>query len=243
MQQADYKFGVCGAGRDEIVNGTNLAIEAWGNRCKEKNSALLGFAYLWRRFGPPWHGTDDYKKLVGYDLTTPDEQVFLTLNLGGCGLYLSIGYLAHESIREEVNKPMVEWCRKYDEWWWKQHPEFMDWEETDENQRKVSKIYWEERGEDETVKKAIAVIGDSPPRLDNKKWQEDSGVVGRVNRALFEALKELDRPVYVRDCAINIFGRCDDSEDAVERSPYAGYGIPQEAMDALISNDVDEKQE
>lgn len=238
MKQADYKFRVCGAGGDEIICGATLATEAWGDRCKEKNSALMAFAYLWRRFGPPWAGTDDYKKLVGYDLTTTDEQVFLTLNLGGCGLDLSVGYLAHESIREEISKPMTEWCKKYDEWWWGEHPEFHELEETDENRKKVSETYWDERLKG--VKKAVAVIGYSPPRLDRKNWREDSGIIGRVNSVLFEALKELERPVYVRGCAINIFGRCDDSEDAAEWSPYAGYGIPQEAMDALISGDEHE---
>ena len=70
------------------------------------------------------------------------------------------------------------------------------------------------------------------PDLDN--WREVGGIVTRVNQALFDAMKELERPVYVRDVAINIFGRCDDTDTPAEYSKYAGYGIPQHAMDDWI---------
>jgi len=229
---------VSGAGGDDLFNGHDLAIEAWGkDRAKDKNSALLAMAYLWRRFGPPWRGGDDHKSLVDYTLTTDDPQIFLWLHLSGCGLAYSVGYLAHHSVRDEADRPIREWCKRYDEWWWASHPEFASLEENEDNQRKVSAIYWQERNDEDVLARARAAIGDIPKRLDHRHWRTSTGPVHRVNQAVFDALKELERPVYVRDCAINLFGRCADTDEPAEQSKYAGYGCDQDALERLITEE------
>ena len=47
------------------------------------------------------------------------------------------------------------------------------------------------------------------------------------------------RPVYVRDGALEYPRRCKDADDAAPRSKYAGYGVPKEAMDALVEKDAE----
>ncbi len=234
-QVVEFGFKVRGAGGDDIFDGPSLALEAWGDRADDDNSALLAMAYVWRRFGPPWHGGDDHKSLVDYTLTTEDPHVFLWLHLGGSCLALSVGYLAHESIRAEVDRPINEWLRRYDDWWWTTHPEFASWEDTEESQEKMNTLYWQDREDKNVQAQSFAAIGAFPARLDNSKWRTDTGVVHRVNQAVFDALKELERAVYVRDCPINLFGRCNDSETPAERSRYAGYGVPKAAMDDYFS--------
>lgn len=200
-QVDEFGFKVCGAGGDELFDGHDLAIEAWGReRAEDENGGLIAMAYLWRRFGPPWRGGDDHKSLVDYTLTTEDPQIFLWLHLGGSGLAYSVGYLAHESIREEADRPMADWCKRYEDWW-------------------------------------RAAIGESPDRTNPREWRTAGGLVYRVNRAVLDALRELERPVYVRDCALNLFGRCKDTYEPAERSLYAGYGVPKESMDKLVEDD------
>lgn len=64
-----------------------------------------------------------------------------------------------------------------------------------------------------------------------------------VTRTIMLALKELLRPVFINDVAINILGRIPDDElddrDCAERSPYAGLGVPREALDALLDEEED----
>ena len=115
---------VCGAASNDICDAHDLALEAWGDACKDKNSGMLAFAYLWRRFGPPWRGGDDHKSLVDYYLTTPDEKVYLWVHLSCAGLFYSVGYMAATEIREERDRVVSEWHKRYEAWWWKQHPEY-----------------------------------------------------------------------------------------------------------------------
>ena len=236
-QVSKFTERVHGAAGDDIVDAHALAIEAWGERCEDNNSGLLAFAYLWRRFGPPWRGGDDHKSLVDYTLTTSEPDVFLWIHLSGSSLSLCTGYLALESVGEEHRKPFCDWEEAFYEWWWSQHPEFEPWEETEENKQKVSKMYWEDRVKTSIIDAAKEQIGPFPDRHDPSKWRTIGGLVTRVNQALFDAMQELLTPVYVRDVPINLFGRCEDSDTAAPRSKYAGYGVPQEAMDELIDND------
>ena len=228
-----------GAGADDIMDGHELAIEAWKERVLAPNSGLLAFAYLWRRFGPPWHGSDPHKDLCGYILTTSEPDVFLTIHPKGAGLAYGVGYLAYEAVRKEHGRPRMEWEEKVLQYWMAQHPEIAfdsheSWEASE--RRRVSDLFYTDRENESWIVIACKSIGEPPDRDDFKPWRERTGVSLRVNQALFDALKELERPVYVRDVAINIFGRCDDNRDtAAKPSKYAGYGISQKALDELIA--------
>jgi hypothetical protein len=141
------------------------------------------FAYLFRRFGYPSWAWDDDKDLTHYCLTTPLEDVFLTVRPCMDGDYpdgydcteLMFGYCIERSIEEEYRAFYMQ--RKLDEW--------------------------------ETSPRYVTCIG-----------------------AFEAALRDLLRPVYVRDVPINCYGRImDESFKGLGLSvkPYhaAGYAIPR----------------
>jgi hypothetical protein len=170
-------FGCLGFG-DNLVDGHALAVDALGERAKDGGSGLVAFAYLWRRFGPPAGGSDPYKDLAAYALTTAEPDVFLRVVTHGAALAYGVGYFALEGVRSDFRNPRAE------------------------------------------------------------NWREASPLARRVNQALFDSLRDLLRPVYIRDTAINIFGRLLDDDqqqnDAAEPSKYAGLGIDHEPLDRLL---------
>jgi hypothetical protein len=234
MKQAEDLIDTSGAGKDDICDAHSLSVEVWGDRCKDNNSSLIALSYLYRRFGPPIWGSDSYKDLCAYYLTTEDPKIFLWLHLGGNGLFLSTGYVVKNEIIEEIHKPINEWWKAYKDWWCKQHPEFEEWEDTEENRKKASELFWNEQ--EDLMDKAAEEIGKFPRRR-SENWRENDGLIKHVNQVLFNAMKELERPVYIRDCAINIFGRCEDSDDPAPVSKYAGLGVPIEEMDKMLEED------
>lgn len=214
-------------------DGSSLAEEAWGDHAE--SPSLIGFAYLWRRFGPPWRGSDDYKSLVNYYLSTEDPDVALWITISGSSFALSVGGVWNKGLETEIHKPEAEWEERFQDWWLDvKHPEIKAWEETPENRKTASDVYWNDRSNQTVIHEAKEAIGSRPLWPWHTNWREQTGPVHQINLAVFNALKELERPVYIRDVAINIFGRCDHSGDCAEHSPYAGYGIPKEAMDALV---------
>lgn len=251
MKQADIKVKCTGAGGDDIFDGTSMAVEALGEGAKGGNSGLLAFAYLYRRFGPPFCGSDDHKDICGYQLTTDDPKVFLRIYPKASGLEYSVGYLAAEELHKERMEPLIEWGEKFENWWvarWqKDHQEddfekFLEWPK--EKQEELQDLYWSERYKKEVMDLAKIDIGEFPNLHSSKHWREEekNSVKYRVNIALFNALKELLRPVYVRDVPINILGRCEPETKLGFRKPanhskYAGFGVPKKAMDDWIKDD------
>ena len=169
MEQPQNLGSVRGAASDDAVDVRDLAIEVWGDKAAAANAGLAACAYLWRRFGPPFYGSDDYKEILQYILTTDDPDVWLTVYPGGSGLRHGVGYLATPALR----------------------------------------------------RRAFA----------------EPDMATRIQDAIRGAMRELLRPVGVRDTMINLFGRllddCYDYGDVADRSAYAGYPVPRDAMDAL----------
>ncbi len=231
IQPKSFGGKVSGAASDDICNCSLLAREAWGKRSEDKHSSLIAMPYLWRRFGPPFFGSDEHKDLCAYYLTTGDTRVFLWLHLNASGLYLSVGYVASVEIGNEIRKPHGEWIAKLEKWWFGQHPEIDDWDQ------KTERMYITDTSNDIILDEAKKDIGEPPTRQDPEKWRETGGIITHVNQVLYDAMKELLEPVYVRDVAINIFGRCEDSEESAEHSKYAGLGISRESMDNLLKEE------
>ena len=172
-----------GAAHDDLVDGCKLADEAFGDASRCENSGLTAMAYLWRRFGPPVNGNDEYKDLAAYYLTTSDEDVVLGIRTSGSPLRYGVFYIA----AVEATEPR----------------HFQD---------------------------------------GSGKWQVNDEVVQKVNRALVPALRELLVPVFIRDVPINILGVCEypneeAGEASAEPSQYAGYGIPEAVMEAVLDDD------
>lgn len=230
------KFG-CGAKGDDLVNGDDIAKEAFGSKAKNKNSGLLAFPYLWRRFGPPWSGSDDHKELCQYLLTTPDPEVWLTIGPSGSRIDLAVGYIASKAIAEERARPYQEWEKTFETWWLARKNIRLTKRTPKKEVERIADLYWKDRLSGKLPKAAIKVCGEYPARHDPKEWRTVGGLMARVNQALFDALTELKRPVFVRDVPINIFGRCNAGrENAVECSKFAGYGCDRLAMVKMMKS-------
>lgn len=219
-----------GAKGSDICEGHDLAIEAWGKQGDD--SGLTAFAYLWRRFGPPWAGCDDHKQLVGYWLNTPNPSVWLTIDLSGSPLEYSVGYLITEKMDAEHRKPEADWWKKFDKWFKsKRYPALV---KAGKSKEEIGQEYW-----GGTTPESIRAVGKYPRRqsIHRNGWRKCGPLVRKINESLLASMHELLRPVRIRDVPINLFGRCEYAPmnyEEAEPSRYAGYGIPQKAMDAWI---------
>jgi len=170
-QQVLLACSASGCASDGVTNVRALAREAWGERAESPDAGSRAFAYLWRRFGPPFGGSDDHKELCAYILTTAEPDMWLSLY--PCGSRCGCGYLTarNPALRHHV------------------------------------------RG---------------------------SADAARLRDALLGTLRDMLLPVFVRDVAITIVGQASDedmSAPCAERSVYAGYPVPKDAMDAMIRDD------
>jgi hypothetical protein len=224
-QVDEILFPVNGALGSELIRGHDLAVEFLGEGATAIGSDMVAFAYLWRRFGPPWAGGDSHKTLATYYLTTPDPDVFLWLSLG-TSLALSIGYLIERGLDQETRQARAEWWRNFELWVVRRNPD------------EATQGAW--LSDNAKIAEAKLDLGDIPLR-EPADWRLGSAIRIRVNEALIATLRDLMRPVYIRDVGINILGRKqhEDPIDKAEPSVYAGYGVPKEAMDKWIESSKD----
>jgi hypothetical protein len=246
MKQALKMKDVTGAKASDVADGHKLAIEVYGplgltDDDSRNNSGLTAFAYLWRRFGPPIYGSDSHKELCCYYLTTEDPQVFLFVSPSGSGLAYAFGYMVKKSLErkhfKETCGPLLAWNKKFETWWIKRNKEtfpilrsnkaYKDASESDKQlvAEAFSDVRWGQNAQTDLAEKDI---GKYPGRTEHSKASR------HIQDTLKKAMRELLRPVYVRDAAINILGRCDDTDDSVESSEFAGIGIPQAPLRKLM---------
>ena len=88
--------GCSGARDGELCSGYALGCAIYGEQAVP---AFAAFAYCWRRFGPPWIGSDEIKELVCYVLHTPHPDVFVTLSLSASPLQYAVGYLVAPAVQ------------------------------------------------------------------------------------------------------------------------------------------------
>jgi hypothetical protein len=241
MQQVTrIKFKVEGCASGEYVDCHALAKEAWGEQAKEENISAM--AYLWRRFGPPWWGTDSHKRIASWVLATADPCVFLDVSPSASSMAFNVSYLMKRGTLDSLCGSPIrhrQWERKFERWFLKQNSSMPH--KTPDELKALRELYGKWRFDGTRIAQAKKVIGPFPHRrydVDLNGWRKGPEIVRRVNQALFDAMKELLRPVYVRDSSINIFGRPDDVEmPAAEPSIYAGLGVPRAAMEKLRKSD------
>lgn len=209
-----------GASMGEEFDGHVMAVDAWGERADADNSCFPAFAYLWRRFGPPFMGCDDHKKLCRYVIRTPMAGVYLSLSIKGMPITFGVSYMATDAVRESFGGEIRAWFERACEW-------AAAHGYTDGN------AFWIGKKSHEDRKRCMAEIGPRPYH-DPKEWRTMPGPEGEMNRAIHSTLRELCRPVYIRDVAIDLFGVTKAHwKHAAKPSKYAGYGVPVEAMNNL----------
>ena len=227
-----------GAAASDLCDGHALTKAVYG--AVHRDSGLTAFAYLWRRFGPPWWGSDSHKELVTYYLGTPVCDVVLGMHLSGSRLGLNVGYLiTHDRENRARNtKAIGAWEEQFEGWWIRMKLDeesraFLHSNPADDDPqlKEISGQFWDARYDHEVVEEAEAFVGPFPGRV------RQASVY--ISHAITAALEELLRPVYIRDVPVTILGCLDERSPCwhpgnahyAEPSRYAGYGVPQEAMD------------
>jgi hypothetical protein len=207
------------------------------------------FVYLFRRFGYPRFGWDGYKELVQYHITTPMEGVVLTVRPNVTG-WNTFGYMLRDDIdqqcEKEERKPYEDWMEQFEAWALKEHDiEIIRLFEQDND--KLNRM-WQKWGADKedrdfasekdatnaffTDQEAIRVkcvdmykeIATFPEITPLEDRPADS-IMKQCHTALCDAIRDLLRPVYVRDVMITIRGERNDDEDAVKYARGSGCGV------------------
>lgn len=182
-----------GAAADEYVDGYELACEAFGlSMHSHDESGLKCFAYLWRRFGKPSGIGDEYKDLCVYHLGTPLPDVAIRISPRGSGLAYGIGYYAGDETMQQLSARANVW--------WEQFTELTH------NAKRAYGCVFEASLDKEFWAEACKKLGS--PR-EPRDWKKGSDIRKEVNEAILTALKELLKPVFIRDVTINILGRVD----------------------------------
>lgn len=219
------RWRVSGARAGEIADCDEIVKAAIGT--PGPAAGLAGFAYLWRRFGPPAFGCDAYRSLGSYVFTTPVNGVYLNAYPG---VTLTFGYLATRTALTKIRQPRTRWHRRFSKWCKK-----------NSSYDNILTAVCDKA----TVARAEKELGPRPApphRVHmNGLWKTDPGFIGKACRGLHAAVVELLRPVGVRDSLLTIKGVCDEDEDTLryppaKRSELAGYGVDPECMLARVAN-------
>lgn len=220
------------------------------------------FAYLFRRFGYPNAGWDDYKELAKYILTTPHPEMLLqVVPYSGDWTCITFTFLVTEeaayAIREYDRRDQEAWKTRAYDWVEKQGlPDWMDeWIKLYAQELRqvfdtaaTAEADWREaiklclplgnEGDPgyELSRKAWAFreamfqgYSEVEPRPDNVKrsaqpeeWA-DGDPLKPFAEAAITALKDLLRPVRVRDAAINVLGLVECPRGVVKEAHVSGY--------------------
>lgn len=219
-----------GANGGELADGDALAREVFGPRAlNDRSSSATAFFYLWRRFGPPNSGSDDHKELCRYNLGTANRNVILTIAPRSSGIALGVGYLVSPKLLAAVREPLDTWHKRWGEWYVQEKigPDTED-------------ARWDARIDE--AKRALAAAALGPPPLPPNltqvgRWRTADQSVRDANKALFDALRDLLRPVRLHGDAFDLFGPCrfaDDIDHEAPPSPLAGQLVPVAAMNRAV---------
>lgn len=152
------------------------------------------FSYCYRRFGLPNTPGDADREVASYLLQTPMQGVLLSIIIRPPGLDVGcFGYLVRESIHwaaiSEIQSHNARRAKAFEAW-------------------KQARRSTEPEAAAGGFEAVLAFNEQNPPR----DYARDRGLLGRVHRALRATLKELCRPVAVRDSYFNALGKVEEAE-------------------------------
>lgn len=127
-----------------------------------------------------------------------------------------------QRLSAQIFKPTTDWFANREKWFKKNEWPLM--KAAGKTDAQVAEAYWSGRVSKEFVKE----FGDCPRR--NKHHGLDPKPLAMFHGAIAGAMRDLLRPVLVRDVAVNILGTTDDYDNEVEPSQFAGIGVPHDAM-------------
>ena len=225
------------------------------------------FLYLFRRFGYPILGWDGYKSAVDYILTTPRADTFLRVKIGAI---VQFGYQITPELDKELNDeiflPHYEWERRAYEWGKDQNPDLLhpiisDWN-SDADLERVSRAWLRDNHPyldydseiDEAVtlefwkwvseihSKTLSTYSEKVEAApDVHREPVEGSELWDVHQALLASVRDLLRPVNIRDALIDIRGQIKEALDdlplelppVVEPFKFAGYGVGTETLELL----------
>lgn len=192
-----------------------VAREVYGERAEWPNSSLTAFAYFYRRFGPPPRGADGFKCLGGaWMLKTRDPDVFTHVYPGGSPIESYFGQYVSERLYAEASAPGRAWREECRRRYFEAHPD------ASLDDYRLAAISRPPQPWRDGMPKYIRC----PPEI-----------VERALAAQRHLLRDLLRPVRVRDVTINLFGRITEDNPArgreAPRSELAGWGVPVREME------------
>jgi hypothetical protein len=230
------------------------------------------FTYMFRRFGPATLGSDDYKSLCRYRITTPMPGLFLEVTpYVGRGHGLNFGYCLstelNNAVMHEQDAPKKRLWRDAAKWY---HETNIDMIPEPLREQKITppdggeprfwyeipEAMWCQANFDEwpeptemypVWRAAIDAYSESfPEKIPTAKvdrgWGNlpDSSIERKCYEAFAAAMRDLLRPVSVRDVYFNCLGYVEDANIcSLEKrhgntAPYAkssGYGVPRQFVE------------
>lgn len=180
-------------------------------------------AYMTRRFGPPNIGSDPYKEIARWVVTTPMDGLHLSITISPNSADLLFGYIMDRDIGKGfyAAKGAIDAARRerFEAWCQKTHGRRApSWEMHDSGAQVTAE---ERRAAGVTTSEwysAFEAQDVDPPHEANL---HDKGT-----QALRRALRDLTRSVGVRDQDISALGIVDGDICSVETSPSAGSAPP-----------------
>lgn len=212
VQNSDHKSESYEGALLGILDPGAIAIEVFG---EVLHFGAL-FAYLYRRFGPPNYNGDDHKEIAAYTLTTPLDDVFLNISIKAqTDTKFLFRYLVSQDIAREIGRearqPMEAWKQAFEAWGATQKADMASW-----------------KVRTELAQRFIVETGTELPEATRRHSEGSLG--HRCEEALRATMKDLMRPVLVRDVPIDATGKEKTAGRAVAHAKCAGYGIPPEFL-------------
>lgn len=275
IRQARSIGRVTGAGAGWF-DPTKIAEQLYGNAWKPYQMKAEAMLYLFRRFGYPIGGWDEYKQGCSYTLTTPMKGVYLTSGLG------SFGYLLSESldkrVRQERYAPGWAWDNALKAWAqeekgvivctmgdfmsasrrpkskerkrideaWKMWTGTLpaDTPDDDETIKQLSEQFYNFKiKEDAELVSIYQEIKPRPSHPQSKQIMEELGATslsGRIQTALETAIRELLRPVTIRDTLYTIMGYTpyEQTPRLKIAEPWVGAGYGAGSLTTIYENET-----
>lgn len=230
------------------------------------------FAYLFRRFGFPNAGSDDFKELCRYFLTTTHPGMIMSIvPYSGGDSSISISFMVSHETRADCeewyqrsrnarDQRFIEWIEKQGripEWadnffvelqekGWPVPEGVSGWSRImpslamltyhhDKNTTSKTllpkELVWYQSVKEDYAK----VDTDGDPGLDYRDpdWRnwDDEDPMKPYAKAIHDTLQELKRPVWIRDCAINAWGPCEEPDEEHDEEEVGGEGKPLQSAD------------
>jgi hypothetical protein len=269
MQQYTGEEFLNGFGSGGELNPGKIAQEIYGDKFDYGHAT----AYLLRRFGFSFEGYDDYKTLASWVLTTPLNGVYLWVMIkGNSSASCSFGVRFSKEKYQELHRlrcmpfliknadaqrlarengypfavPKGKWNRrdKHALRLWEKKHGLLDKKKEDFSKEELDKIYNNLFDEMECLRKRAYDDLDKCGWINPASERMDLFNTA-IDTAIRQALKELLKPVHVRDCYINILGPCKSpcyeckipeehcngteacADKFAEPHKYAGYGVAE----------------